>query len=86
MIECSIRRKTYVHELLEWPALTWNAAALTESLTAARRKQGRHWGSIYIRMNRYLPSLLVTRANGGVINKHATKQQLMPINNVRPKV
>lgn len=35
---------TYVHELPEWPNLTWSAHALTQALAAVRHKQGRHLG------------------------------------------
>lgn len=34
----------YVHELPEWPNLTWSAQALTQALAAVRHKQGRHLG------------------------------------------
>jgi len=46
VITHKIRRRhmTYVHELPEWPNLTWSAHALTQALAAVRHKQGRHLG------------------------------------------
>ena len=34
----------YIHELPEWPHLTWSAHALAQGLAAVRYKQGRHLG------------------------------------------
>lgn len=34
----------YIHELPEWPELTWNGEALAGPLAAVRHKQGRHLG------------------------------------------
>lgn len=35
---------TYIHELPNWPAFTWNARALVGTLTVVRHNQGRHLG------------------------------------------
>lgn len=35
---------TYIHELTEWPNLTWNTQSLFQALVAVRHKQGRHLG------------------------------------------
>ena len=35
---------TYVHELAEWPHLTWSEQALAQALGAVRHQQGRHLG------------------------------------------
>jgi Fic family protein len=35
---------TYIHELPEWPVLTWDAETLTEPLAAVRHQQGRLLG------------------------------------------
>ncbi|MBA3846821.1 MAG: Fic family protein [Planctomycetes bacterium] len=35
---------SYVHELSDWPHLSWETQALTHALVAVRHKQGRHLG------------------------------------------
>ena len=35
---------TFIHELPDWPSLTWDADALAQPLAAVRHKQGRHLG------------------------------------------
>jgi Fic family protein len=35
---------TYIHELPEWPNLTWSTHAIAQALAAVRHKQGRHLG------------------------------------------
>lgn len=35
---------TFIHELPDWPSLTWDADALAQPLAAVRHKQGRHVG------------------------------------------
>jgi len=34
----------YIHELRQWPKLTWDSAALTGTLAQVRHRQGRHLG------------------------------------------
>jgi Fic family protein len=35
---------TFIHELPEWPHLTWSTHAIAQALAAVRHKQGRHLG------------------------------------------
>src|SRR5687767_2836141 len=35
---------TYIHELSEWPTMTWDTGALAQALAAVRHKQGRLLG------------------------------------------
>ena len=37
---------TYIHELPEWPDLTWDTQALAQALSAVRHKQGKHLGKM----------------------------------------
>ncbi len=39
---------TFIHELAEWPELTWDTEALAEALAAVRYKQGRHLGRMEV--------------------------------------
>ncbi|MBW2704435.1 MAG: Fic family protein [Deltaproteobacteria bacterium] len=36
----------YIHELQQWPKLTWDSQAVAETLAALRHKQGRHLGKM----------------------------------------
>ena len=36
----------FIHELPEWPDLTWNTQALAKALAEVRHKQGRHLGKM----------------------------------------
>ena len=37
---------TCIHELPEWPNLTWDVASLASPLAAVRHKQGKHLGKM----------------------------------------
>lgn len=37
---------TYIHELPQWPELTWDSEALAGALAAVRHKQGKHLGKM----------------------------------------
>jgi len=77
---------TYIHELPEWPKLTWNTQALANALAEVRHKQGKHLGKMEAMGFDLRTEASLTALTNDVVNSSAIEGENLHSDEVRSSI
>lgn len=76
----------YIHELTDWPNLTWDTQALSQALSAVRHKQGRHLGKMEALGFELRTEASVTALTNEVVKSSAIEGEKLDTDEVRSSI
>lgn len=76
----------FIHELPNWPDLTWDTQALAHSLSSVRHKQGKHLGKMEALGFELRTEASVTALTSEIVKSSAIEGELLDTNEVRSSI
>lgn len=77
---------TYIHEIPDWPDLTWDTHALTQVLAEVRHKQGKHLGKMEALGFELRTEASVTALTSEIVNSSAIEGEKLDSDEVRSSI